>query len=134
MISFDEKTLNEFRCELFKSLRKFSKMTQEQFAKKYHLSVRTIQNWESYRNAPTDGYLHLLKKQVARDNGLIDIREDGTQYIDYILENGEELYSSSWNGEVYNCDTYRYRPVQVPINYYEDEPDQWETIGFEQLI
>lgn len=75
--------------------------------------------------------------------------------IDYILENGVELYEIDWNGEVYGHgvvnrknvnrknNEYMYKPVyryeidNINLNDLEENSDEWcrayEIIGFEQI-
>lgn len=134
----EEEILKEYRCNLFASIRTLTGLSQKDFAEKFRLEFRTVQNWEQGVSSPSDAYLYLLKRCVAHDEGLIGISHgygvDST--TDYVLENGRCLYSSDWNGEEYSSDSYhyRYRPVSIPFSYDDDgEPDQWEYIGFEQL-
>jgi hypothetical protein len=62
--------------------------------------------------------------------------------VDYILENGVELYSIDWNGEIYSQGylrkdkfqlgenlNYSYRPV-----YKEIGEDEFELLGFEEIV
>ena len=54
------------------------------------------------------------------------------------LENGIELFPEEWNGEVYtvkeNGRERTFKPVYEPISFDDDgEPEQWETIGFEEI-
>ena len=75
--------------------------------------------------------------------------------IDYILENGIELYEMDWNGEVYGHgvvnhknvnhknNEYIYKPVyryeidNINLNDLEENSDEWcracEIIGFEEI-
>lgn len=54
-------------------------------------------------------------------------RELFTDGFEYELEDGTMLHESEWNGEVYITDGKDYRPVQQ----YDEEHDQYDTIGFE---
>ena len=67
-----------------------------------------------------------------------NIKNELGHEIDYVLENGVELYSQDWNGEIYakgydrknHKDTeYYYRPV-----YKELENEDFEIIGFEEHV
>ena len=54
------------------------------------------------------------------------------------LENGIDLFPDEWNGEVYTVNENGreriFKPIQEPISFDDDgEPDQWETIGFEEI-
>lgn len=63
------------------------------------------------------------------------IKETNCKYkVDYVLEDGTELYEADWNGEIYSNgwkngkDTNRtYEPV-----YEQVEEDEYEIIGFEE--
>lgn len=48
-------------------LRAYLEMTQEQFAKKYDIPVRTLQQWESGRRNPPDYVVNLLDRAVKED-------------------------------------------------------------------
>ena len=50
-------------------LRAYLDMTQEQFAKKYDIPVRTLQQWESGRRNPPDYVVNLLDRAVKEDAG-----------------------------------------------------------------
>ena len=131
--------IQEFACNEIKGLRKFTQMTQKEFAEKYHIEQRTLQNWEQKVSAPTNTDLYLLKRCIMQDTGNIGILHticDGT--IDFVLTNNVTLFGERWNGEIYRSykyNEYNYRPIQIPISYDEDtnEPDQWEIVGFEQI-
>lgn len=64
------------------------------------------------------------------------IKRYGTiEQIDYVLEDGTELFTMDWNGEIYTNglkelkDTNkRYRPIYNKIN-----DDEYEVIGFEEI-
>ena len=54
------------------------------------------------------------------------------------LENGIELFPDECNGEVYtvkdNGRERTFKPIQEPISFDDNgEPEQWETIGFEEI-
>lgn len=60
------------------------------------------------------------------------------QYSPVYLENGVILIDTEWNGEVYtvkeNGKERTFKPIQEAIAFDDDgEPEQWETIGFEEI-
>ena len=64
--------------------------------------------------------------------------EDGIFGNIITLENGIELSPNERNGEFYtvkeNGRERTFKPVYEPISFDDDgEPDQWETIGFEEI-
>jgi hypothetical protein len=57
--------------------------------------------------------------------------------FEYELENGVLLHEIEWNGEGFivkdNGGEVEYRPVEKAIEFDEDnEPINWEVIGFEE--
>lgn len=50
-----------------KELREFTELTQVEFGRKYHIPVRSIQNWEGGQRTPTETILFLLNKAVMED-------------------------------------------------------------------
>ena len=69
-----------------------------------------------------------------------NVKNNLGNYIEYVLENGIELYLIDWNGEVYlngylrkdkqgENTGYRYKPV-----YKEVGENQFILLGFEELI
>ena len=60
------------------------------------------------------------------------------QLMTVYLNNGVILTEYEWNGEVYtvkdNGRERTFKPIQEPISFDDDgEPEQWETIGFEEI-
>ena len=65
---------------------------------------------------------------------MIKVKKELFKEVDYILEDGTMLYAQDWNGCCYYVNGFRYEPIQKPIMFDEnDEPYQWETIGFEKF-
>ena len=82
----------------------------------------------------------LIKEKSSKNN------------IDYVLENGVELYTMDWNGEIYrngylraknkntNCTyrpVFRYNLENVDISTVEENSEYWcelvEIVGFEEF-
>ena len=60
------------------------------------------------------------------------------QHNPVYLENGIILIDREWNGEVYTVKEEgkerTFKPIQEAIAFDDDgEPEQWETIGFEEV-
>lgn len=70
--------------------------------------------------------------------------------IDYVLEDGTELYKMDWNGEIYgngfkngkdtNCTykpVYRFQAENLDLETIEENSEKWneatEILGFEQF-
>lgn len=80
----------------------------------------------------------LLSKEVCI---MLKIKSEGKVVdfarFDYELEDGTLLHETEWNGEEYTvkndgCETY-YKPVEKATQFDEDnEPCEWEVIGFEE--
>lgn len=51
------------------------------------------------------------------------------RYVDAFLENGDILWETDWNGEIYSNEEIgkKYRPVYKQI-------DEFEIIGYEELL
>ena len=53
-----------------KDLRKKTGLSQKEFADKYNLSVRTLQQWEQGISRPLDSLLYLISKDVENNSNL----------------------------------------------------------------
>lgn len=51
-------------------LRKKTGLSQKQFSDKYHLSVRTLQQWEQGISKPLDSLVMLISKDIENSQGL----------------------------------------------------------------
>ena len=60
-------------CLQFKDLRKETKLSQNEFAKKYRIPKGTYKHWEAGERIPPDYVFNMLKDAVKRD-----IKEDGS--------------------------------------------------------
>ncbi|MFC0683422.1 helix-turn-helix domain-containing protein [Novosphingobium clariflavum] len=58
------------RAAKVKAIRAKTQLSQPAFAARYHLSVRTVQNWESGKSI--DGVGQTLLKLIDRDPSLVD--------------------------------------------------------------
>lgn len=56
-----------------KELRKLYNMSQSEFAKRFNISVRTLQQWEQEKSAPNDALLQAIFEIYLREN-------DATEY------------------------------------------------------
>lgn len=66
-----EEELKEFkRVPNVKSIRKRLKLSQRQFANTFHLSVRTVQDWEQHRRVP-DGTARAYLTAIAKAPELV---------------------------------------------------------------
>ncbi len=70
----DETTLGPFEPTPplidVKAVRKRLKLSQEEFAKRYLLSLRTVQEWEQHRREP-DGPARVLLFLISRDPNVV---------------------------------------------------------------
>ena len=84
----------------------------------------------------------IAKNQNPREGvaQMLKIKSINTDYIgsrmDYVLEDGTMLHESEWNGEWYQVDGQRYKPVYIGIGEADEDGDfaEYETIGFEKLL
>lgn len=51
-------------------LRNQTGLSQSKFAKKYNISVRTLQQWEQGISKPMDSLMDLIEKDITKDPGL----------------------------------------------------------------
>ncbi len=52
--------------------------------------------------------------------------------FDYELENGVQLHTSEWNGEVYTVKEGKTERTFRPIQIHNETEDTWQTVGFEE--
>ena len=66
--------------EIYK-IRRRTGLSQNEFAKKYHLTPRSIQSWEQDFRKPSDGVLYMLDRLVAIDfeKGDTDVGRNKTE-------------------------------------------------------
>lgn len=50
-----------------KELRELTNLTQKEFAKRYHIPKRTLENWEGGQRSPSETILYLLERVVMED-------------------------------------------------------------------
>ena len=55
-----------------KELRELTGLSQSKFAKKYHLSVNTLRNWEQGTRPTPEWYLWLLNSHMRYEGYLIE--------------------------------------------------------------
>ena len=60
---------NPMGCAI-KNIRKKTGLTQEEFAKKYHIADKTVQAWEEGKENPSDIALYLLRKMIRSSDGV----------------------------------------------------------------
>lgn len=58
-----------------KELRELTNLTQKEFAKRYHIPKRTLENWEGGQRSPSETILYLLERAVKEDYKMMKIEK-----------------------------------------------------------
>ena len=51
----------------FNEIRGYTKLSQEEFSKKYAIPLSTLKSWESGRKSPPENMLTFIKFQIIKD-------------------------------------------------------------------
>lgn len=102
------------KLENLKETRKAMKMKQKDFAKKYHIPVRTLQNWENRITEPPKYILWMIDQIIILENELENIK-GGQLLLDPEQETAAE--------ETKSTDTGRkqiFKDIKETLEYYNE--------------
>lgn len=119
-----------------KELRKLYNMSQSQFAKRFNISIRTLQQWEQGISSPNDALCQAIYEIYLRESNAIDyeimcknklvaevlLSKDKKDILAIIKTN--KVFLRPFKEELTVYDFYRF----IKDRCYEDERDDLSTI------
>lgn len=117
-----------------KELRELTNLTQKEFAKRYHIPKRTLENWEGGQRSPSETILYLLERAVKEDYKMyriVAIRERGSieEFDVQTVNNAEEAKAvarTTWKA----LSDYDKKYQRIEIRFDEDE-NGYDTLDWE---
>lgn len=96
----EKELFNETKCKTVKGIREIIGLTQKEFANKFNIPIKTLQNWEYGRSAPADYVLQMIltiidlerKPSGKCEAGYCEFNLDGQCVLGKSEDDCEELY------------------------------------------
>lgn len=119
-----------------KELRKLYNMSQSEFARRFNISVRTLQQWEQSKSEPNPALLSLIYEIYLRENGADDyeiLYKDTVVKEVLLSKNKKEILSINKSKELI-LDPFKNEPsvfdfyTFLKSRCYEDDRDNLDEI------